>query len=66
MARQPLRPAQKEYSSVEEDLFRQQVFNFMNEIDNKVSLVEETKTTNSSKSVRRLQLMLLGAPNWTN
>jgi len=66
MARQPLRPAQQEYNSVDEDLFRQQVINFMNEITNKVDLIEETKTTNSSKSVRRLQLMLLGAPNWTN
>jgi|TARA_B100000073_G_C23413542_1_gene444210 ABC-type transporter lipoprotein component MlaA len=66
MARQPLRPAQQEYNSVDEDLFRQQVINFMNEISNKVDLIEETKTTNSSKSVRRLQLMLLGAPNWTN
>tara|TARA_R100001463_G_scaffold102061_1_gene156480 strand:- start:183 stop:383 length:201 start_codon:yes stop_codon:yes gene_type:complete len=66
MARQPLRPAQQEYNYVDEDLFRQQVINFMNEITNKVDLIEETKTTNSSKSVRRLQLMLLGAPNWTN
>jgi len=65
MARQPLRPAQQEYNYVDEDLFRQQVTNFMNEITNKVDLIEQVKTTNSAKSVRRLQLMMLGAPNWT-
>jgi|TARA_B100001094_G_C18153123_1_gene784870 ABC-type transporter lipoprotein component MlaA len=65
MARQPLRPAQQQYSAVDEDLFRQQVINFMNEITNKVDLIEELKTTKSAKSVRRHQFMMLGAPNWT-
>ena len=39
MARQPLRPAQTEYNSIDENLFREQVTNFMNEISTKVDEV---------------------------
>ena len=66
MARQPLRPAQKEYNSIDENLFREQITNFMNNIENRVTDIENIKTTTSAKSVRRMQLLLLGAPNWTN
>tara|TARA_R100001369_G_C3256686_1_gene157238 strand:+ start:278 stop:478 length:201 start_codon:yes stop_codon:yes gene_type:complete len=65
MARQPLRPAQSEYSSVNENLFREQVTSFMDEISTKVDEVEKVNTTISAKSVRRMQLLLLGAPKWT-
>jgi|TARA_R110000787_G_scaffold61660_5_gene139545 hypothetical protein len=65
MARQPLRPAQSEYNSVNENLFREQVTSFMDEISTKVDEVEKVNTTISAKSVRRMQLLLLGAPKWT-
>jgi|TARA_R110002012_G_scaffold62364_1_gene164119 CRISPR/Cas system-associated protein Csx1 len=66
MARQPLRPAQKEYNSIDENLFREQITNFINEISTKVDEVEKVNTTTSAKSVRRMQLLLLGAPKWTS
>ena len=65
MARQPLRPAQSEYNSINENLFREQVTSFMDEISTKVDEVEKVNTTISAKSVRRMQLLLLGAPKWT-
>ena len=66
MARQPLRPAQQEYNPTDENLFREQIINFMNEITNNMEQIENIKTTISAKSVRRMQLLLLGAPNWRN
>ena len=66
MARQPLRPAQTEYNSIDENLFREQVTNFMNEISTKVDEEEKVNTTTSAKRVRRMQLLLLGVPKWTN
>ena len=66
MAKQPLRPAKKEYAQIDENLFREQITTFINDIDNRVTEVENIKTTSSAKSVRRLQFLLLGAPNWTN
>ena len=66
MARQPLRPAQQDYNRIDENLFREQITNFINDIDNRVTEVENIKTTTSAKSVRRMQLLLLGAPKWTN
>tara|TARA_R100001443_G_scaffold34860_1_gene48583 strand:+ start:1633 stop:1833 length:201 start_codon:yes stop_codon:yes gene_type:complete len=66
MVRQTLRPAKQEYTQVDENLFREQITNFINEIDNRVTNIENIKTTTSAKSVRRMQLLLLGAPNWTN
>jgi len=49
MARQPLRPAQSEYNSVNENLFREQVTSFMDEISTKVDEVEKVNTTISAK-----------------
>ena len=66
MAKQPLRPAKIDYNQTDENLFREQITNFINKIDSRVTEIENIKTTTSAKSVRRMQLLLLGAPKWTN
>ena len=44
MVRQTLRPAKQDYTQVDENLFREQITNFMNEIDNRVTNIAVSYT----------------------